>query len=68
MTSDSSYVLSKLIPLPSHVWSITSDVFLGDDMYTLVLFLSIISSLILILDSVSVYFWKVMSVLNEISV
>ena len=65
--SDSSYVSIKLIPLSSHLWSITNAEFLWDDISSLILSSSIISSFILTLDSVSVPFYKMMSVLNRLS-
>ena len=64
--SSSSYVLSKLFPLSSHVGSINYAEFLWDEMSSFILFSSIFSLLIIILDSVSVYVYKLMSVLNEI--
>ena len=68
VTSASSSVLSKLFPFSSNVWSITSAEFLWDDISSLILLSSIISSLVLILDYVSVSFWKIMSVLKKILV
>ena len=65
MTSTSSSVLSKLFPFSSHVWSISSAKKLWYYISSLILFSSIISSLILLLDSVSVSFCKVMSVLKK---
>ena len=68
VTSGSSPVLSKLILLSSHVWSITSAEFWWYDISSLILFSSIVSLLILILYYVSVSVCKVMSVLNELYV
>ena len=68
MTSASSSVWIKLIPFSSHLLSIISDEFLWDDISSLILFISMISSLIIIIDYVSVSFWKVTSVLNELLV
>ena len=53
--SDSSHVLIILTPLSSHVWSIISNEFLWDDIYSLIIFLSIISSLIITLGYVSIF-------------
>ena len=68
MTSASSSVWIKLIPFSSHVLSIISDEFLWDDISSLILFISMISSLIIIIDYVSVSFLKVTSVLTELLV
>ena len=65
--SSSSSVLIKFIPFSSNVWSITSARFWWYDIYPLV-FSYIISSLIILLDSVSVYFCKEMSLFNELLV
>ena len=59
VTSASSSVLSKLIPISSHVWSITPDESLWDAISSLALLSSVFSSLILVLNSVSVSFYKV---------
>ena len=65
VTSVSSSVLSKLIPLSSHVWEITPVEFWWDASYSLAFLSSIFSSLILVLDSASVSFWKVTSSFDE---
>ena len=57
-------VLTQFITLSSCVLSIISDGFLWDEIYSLILIWSVVSSLILALDSESVTFCKVMSVLN----
>ena len=51
-------VLSKLLPLSPYVWSITSAELWWYNISSLVYLSSNIQSLIQILDSVSVYFWK----------
>ena len=66
VTPDYSSVFSTLFPLSSHVLSITSAKFLWYDISSLILFSSIFSLLILILEFVSVSFWNVMSVSNEL--
>ena len=66
VTPDSSSVFITLFPLSSHVLSITSAKFLWYDISSLILFSSMFSLLILILELVSVSFWKVMSALNEL--
>ena len=65
VTSASSYVFIKLIPLSLHVWSITPAEFWWDDISSLALLSSIFSSLILVLDSVAVSFYKVTSSFDE---
>ena len=50
-----------MIILSSHVWSITPVEFWWDAISSLALFSSIFSSLLLVLHSVSVSFWKVTS-------
>ena len=47
-------VLSKLIPLSSHVWSITSDEFLWHDISSLLLLSSVILSSIIVIHCVLV--------------
>ena len=66
--SASYYVLSKLIPLSSHVWSITPVESWWYAISSLALLSSVFSSLILILDSVPISFYKVTSSFDEISV
>ena len=59
-------VLTQFITLSSCVLSIISDGFLWDEIYSLILIWSVVSSLILALDSESVTFLKIISVLNEL--
>ena len=59
------FCVEKKNPVSSHVWSITSDEFWWDNISLLLLLSSIISSFILVIDSVSVSFCKVMSLFNE---
>ena len=68
VASASSYVLSNLIQLSLHVCEITSVEFWRDASSSLALFSSIFSSLILVIDSVSVSFFKVTSSFDEILV
>ena len=58
------YIYTKLIPLSSHVCSIISTEFWWY-CFSIILFWSVISSLILTIDSMSITFCKVMIVLNE---
>ena len=62
----SSFVLNKLFPFSSHVWSIASAEFLRNKISSPIPFSSIVLLLILITDSVSVSVRKSMSVLNEL--
>ena len=55
----SSSVLGQLFPMSLHVWSITFAEFWWDDISSLVLLSSIISSLVLVIDSVSVPILKI---------
>ena len=59
-------VLTQFITLSSCVLSIIGDGFLWDEIYSLILIWSVVSSLILALDSESVTFLKIISVLNEL--
>ena len=56
VTPASSSLLSIFFPLSSHVWSITSTESCWYGIYSLILISYIISSLIIILDSISVFF------------
>ena len=53
--------------MSSHVWSIISAEVWWNEIYSIMLFSSIIPSLVLTLDCVYVTFFKVPSVLNELS-
>ena len=66
VTSASSTVLSNFFSLSSHVLPITSSEYWWEYISSLIFSSSIFSLLILIIDSVSVYVCKVMSVLNEL--
>ena len=55
MTSAPYFVLTKLIPLSSNVWSIVSAEFWWGEMYSLIFFWSVLSSLIRTIDSISVF-------------
>ena len=65
VVSASSSVLSKLIWFSSHVWEITFVEFCWDACSSVALLSSIFPSLILVLDSVSVSFWKGTSSFDE---
>ena len=68
MTSASFSVVSKLFPFSSHAWSINSAELWWYDISLLIYFSSINSSLILILDYLSVYFCNVIILLNKLLV
>ena len=63
--SASSSVLSKLNTLSSHLWSITPVEFWWDAIYSLAVLSYIFSSLMIVLESVSVSFCKVTSSFDE---
>ena len=64
----SSSEVNNFFPLSLYVWSITHAAFWWDDISSLIFFSWIFQLLILILDSVSVYIFKGMSISNDILV